>query len=85
MIHVNSPTQPVTFFILSQGKPVRLRRRSSYVVAKGFGFVSYVNLFQDKTSVTPNPFEGGHNSPTCGGKPCLLARLGVKSLDFRVR
>ena len=49
MIQMNSPTQPVTFFILSQWKPVRLRRRSSYVVDKGYGFVSYVNLFQDKT------------------------------------
>ena len=71
MIQVNSPTQPVTFFILSQGKFVRLRRRSSYVVVKGYGFVSYVNLFQDQTPLR--------------GKPCLLARLEVEPLDLWMR
>ena len=58
MIQMNSPTQPVTFFILSQGEPVRIRTRSSYVVVKGYGFVSYVNLFQDKTFHPRTPSRG---------------------------
>ena len=71
MIQMNSPTQPVTFFILT---------KENLSASGGDLLMSWpkvMDLYHMSTY-----FRTRHS---WGGKPCLLARLGVEPLDLWMR